>query len=211
VFPQTNSLPLVATAGATLYVVGFMVALIMWSFAIIWLVIAVVMIVQVRQFPFNMGWWGFIFPTGQYNPLQMSLALTVREQLYLRLQPRPSVWNWSLRFLRLPPLYASCQQPSHPPKVAPCWQLTDTRFCHSGCGGMCCYPLDCSCCWHYTPIHYRGDVFCTMSGHKFESQAGGSKWLAWVREHWTQRSLMNRLQTGKWTRWIQPHCPHTGD
>jgi tellurite resistance protein TehA-like permease len=43
---------------------GFFVALILWGFGIIWFVIALVMIWLSRPFPFNVGWWGFIFPTG---------------------------------------------------------------------------------------------------------------------------------------------------
>ena len=67
IFPLTNALPLVATAGETFYAVGFLVGIVMWGFAVIWLVIAVIMIVQTKRFPFNMGWWGFIFPMGVYS------------------------------------------------------------------------------------------------------------------------------------------------
>ena len=66
IFPLTHALPFVANAGETFYVVGFLVGLIMWGFAVIWFVIAVIMIAQTKRFPFNMGWWGFIFPIGVY-------------------------------------------------------------------------------------------------------------------------------------------------
>jgi tellurite resistance protein TehA-like permease len=46
-------------------VFGFAIALTMWGFAVIWFVIAALMILQARRSPFNMGWWGFIFPIGQ--------------------------------------------------------------------------------------------------------------------------------------------------
>lgn len=65
-FPETNSLPHVAHAGDMLYVIGFVVGLILWGFAIAWFVVAVIMIATSGGFPFNMGWWGFIFPVGQF-------------------------------------------------------------------------------------------------------------------------------------------------
>ena len=64
-FPITHSLSSVAGAGDVFYVVGFLVGLILWGFAIIWFIIAVIMLSISGGFPFNMGWWGFIFPVGQ--------------------------------------------------------------------------------------------------------------------------------------------------
>jgi tellurite resistance protein TehA-like permease len=46
------------------YVIGFLIGLILWGFAIVWFIVAVVMIATSGGFPFNMGWWGFIFPVG---------------------------------------------------------------------------------------------------------------------------------------------------
>jgi tellurite resistance protein TehA-like permease len=63
-FAKTNSLPHVAHAGDMLYVTGFCIGLILWGFAIVWFVVAVIMITTSGSFPFNMGWWGFIFPVG---------------------------------------------------------------------------------------------------------------------------------------------------
>ena len=54
----------VTGAGEIFYTVGFLVGLILWGFAIVWLVVAVAMIATSGGFPFNMGWWGFIFPVG---------------------------------------------------------------------------------------------------------------------------------------------------
>jgi tellurite resistance protein TehA-like permease len=45
------------------YVVGFLIGLILWGFAIVWFIVAVV-IATSGGFLFNMGWWGFIFPVG---------------------------------------------------------------------------------------------------------------------------------------------------
>jgi len=36
----------------------------MWGFSIVWFFVAVAMIATSGGFPFNMGWWGFIFPVG---------------------------------------------------------------------------------------------------------------------------------------------------
>ena len=62
---MTNSLPNVAHAGDVFYIIGFVVALILWGFAIVWFVVATLMIALAWGFPFNMGWWGFVFPVGQ--------------------------------------------------------------------------------------------------------------------------------------------------
>jgi tellurite resistance protein TehA-like permease len=63
VFPKTGTLhPL---AGDFLYIIGFAVALIFWGFGLVWFFFAVASISR-SKFPFNMGWWGFVFPTGVY-------------------------------------------------------------------------------------------------------------------------------------------------
>ncbi|KAJ6257416.1 hypothetical protein Dda_8306 [Drechslerella dactyloides] len=79
-FPITNTLPAVkdSMAGGILYVVGFITALVMWGFALVWLFFAVASISKTR-FPFNMemefanvfviriiGFWGFVFPGGVF-------------------------------------------------------------------------------------------------------------------------------------------------
>lgn len=68
-FPETHSLPHVANAGDVFYIVGVMLGIILWGFAIVWFFVAVVMIATSGSFPFNMGWWGFIFPVGQCSVL----------------------------------------------------------------------------------------------------------------------------------------------
>ena len=65
-FRETDSLPLsMVYAGDILYVVGFMIAMIMWGFGLVWLSFALATIVRTPKFPFNMGWWGFTFPLGR--------------------------------------------------------------------------------------------------------------------------------------------------
>lgn len=43
---------------------GACIALVMWGIGLIWLAYAVISIATTRNFPFNMGWWGFTFPLG---------------------------------------------------------------------------------------------------------------------------------------------------
>ena len=65
VFVATDALPHVARAGDVFYLLGVGVGIILWGFAIVWFIAAVMMIATAGGFPFNMGWWGFIFPVGQ--------------------------------------------------------------------------------------------------------------------------------------------------
>jgi tellurite resistance protein TehA-like permease len=63
-FPRTGTL-LGVSSGETLYNVGFLMAIIMWGYGIVWLFFAVASISH-SKFPFNMGWWGFTFPLGVF-------------------------------------------------------------------------------------------------------------------------------------------------
>ena len=74
-FPATHALPHVMNAGDVFYTVGVMMGLILWGFAIVWFVVAVMMISLSGRFPFNMGWWGFIFPIGEYYILSSTLDI----------------------------------------------------------------------------------------------------------------------------------------
>ncbi|MCJ1314790.1 Plasma membrane sulfite pump involved in sulfite metabolism [Xylographa vitiligo] len=66
-FPITGTLGGTKTnAGDTLYVFGWLVALIMWGFGLVWLFFALASISR-SKFPFNMGWWGFTFPLGVFS------------------------------------------------------------------------------------------------------------------------------------------------
>ena len=64
IFPQTKTLTW--NAGEVFYVVGFLVALVMWGFGLLWLFFALSSIRR-SKFPFNMGWWGFTFPLGVFT------------------------------------------------------------------------------------------------------------------------------------------------
>ena len=64
-FSDTHTLPHAANAGQVFYIVGFMIGLLLWGFALVWFFVAVIMIATSDSIPFNMGWWGFIFPVGR--------------------------------------------------------------------------------------------------------------------------------------------------
>ncbi|KAF3910600.1 hypothetical protein ABW21_db0203516 [Orbilia brochopaga] len=65
--PLSGTLPAVrdGLAGGILYVFGFVTGLVMWGFGLVWLFFAVASISR-SKFPFNMGFWGFVFPGGVY-------------------------------------------------------------------------------------------------------------------------------------------------
>ena len=96
-FPITHSLPHVQThPGDTFYIAGVLSGLILWGFAIVWFVVAVMMIAVSGRFPFDMGWWGFIFPIGECLTLESSLcewdpSLTVVLSHQASLLSRPSL------------------------------------------------------------------------------------------------------------------------
>ncbi|OJD30796.1 sulfite transporter ssu1 [Diplodia corticola] len=83
VFPVTGTLggggggSGAAAAGDVLYVVGWLAAVVMWGFGLVWLIWAVASVASVtknsarpraraRLPPFNIGWWGFTFPLGVF-------------------------------------------------------------------------------------------------------------------------------------------------
>lgn len=77
IFPQTGTLSETTTkSGDIIYVMGFLMALIMWGFGLVWLFFAFASISR-SKFPFNMGWWGFTFPLGVYttSTVQMGTEL----------------------------------------------------------------------------------------------------------------------------------------
>ncbi|THC89839.1 hypothetical protein EYZ11_010707 [Aspergillus tanneri] len=78
IFPQTDTLE--ASSGETVHTVGFMIALILWSFGLVWLFFALASIVRCKSFPFNIGWWGFTFPLGVFATCtcEMGTALPSR-------------------------------------------------------------------------------------------------------------------------------------
>ncbi|KAF2402110.1 C4-dicarboxylate transporter/malic acid transport protein [Trichodelitschia bisporula] len=64
VFPLVGAVD--PMAGQFAYLFGFFLSLIMWAFGLVWLFFALATVLQSGRFPFNMGWWGFVFPLGVY-------------------------------------------------------------------------------------------------------------------------------------------------
>jgi len=64
VFPQTETLK--QSSGPIFYTLGFLVALILWAFGLVWLFFASASIVRSKGFPLNIGSWGFTFPLGGF-------------------------------------------------------------------------------------------------------------------------------------------------
>ncbi len=60
--------------GGVLYVLGVFAALLMWGAALGWLSFALITILSIKSFPFNMGWWGFTFPLGVFTTCTGLLA-----------------------------------------------------------------------------------------------------------------------------------------
>ncbi|CAO2655282.1 Nn.00g103460.m01.CDS01 [Neocucurbitaria sp. VM-36] len=72
VFPETNTLH--PMAGEILYVLGWITAMVLWGFGLVWGFFAVASISR-SKFPFNMGWWGFTFPIGVFTMSTISIGL----------------------------------------------------------------------------------------------------------------------------------------
>ena len=75
VFPRVQFFHNLAVAGDIAYILGVLVALVMWGFGLCWLVFALATIYSTRPFPFNMGWWGFTFPLGVYAISTMTFGV----------------------------------------------------------------------------------------------------------------------------------------
>jgi len=179
-FAETDSLPHVARAGDMLYVIGFLVGLILWGFAIVWFVVAVVMIATSGGFPFNMGWWGFIFPVGQL-PLFLPknrgamlmnfasgvftlLTITIGEELESRffkvlscVSDMLSHPDLALQRLLTPVSYGAGAHRSMRPNVAGCR------------------------CWDSAAVDHRQDVFRTLFRYGFVPEKKTWPKRGWVR------------------------------
>jgi tellurite resistance protein TehA-like permease len=78
VFPLTNTLPDVVQqnkllAGEIFYTIGFMTAIILWGFGLMWLFFAVMSVTR-QKVPFSLGWWAFTFPLGVYATSTLTMG-----------------------------------------------------------------------------------------------------------------------------------------
>jgi tellurite resistance protein TehA-like permease len=64
----------------TLFGIGVFVGLIMWSYALLWITLAVATIVaRFPRIPFSMAWWGFTFPLGTNSEPHFLLPPSIAE------------------------------------------------------------------------------------------------------------------------------------
>ncbi|KAK2764453.1 Plasma membrane sulfite pump involved in sulfite metabolism [Arachnomyces sp. PD_36] len=69
------------TAGEVFYASSFMVGLIMWGFALIWIFFALMALCQ-GKFPFNLGWWAFTFPLGVFTTATYMFATEFESEFF---------------------------------------------------------------------------------------------------------------------------------
>ncbi|KAJ4362426.1 Plasma membrane sulfite pump involved in sulfite metabolism [Neocucurbitaria cava] len=79
VFPETKVLH--PMAGEILYVLGWITAMVLWGFGLVWGFFAVASISR-SKFPFNMGWWGFTFPIGVFTMSTISIASELKSPFF---------------------------------------------------------------------------------------------------------------------------------
>lgn len=60
--------------GQVFYAIGVFLAFMLWGAGVGWLAFALISIVTIHSFPFNMGWWGFTFPLGVFTTCTGLLA-----------------------------------------------------------------------------------------------------------------------------------------
>lgn len=91
VFPVTATLPAASAenrllAGEVLYTVGFVTALILWGFGVMWLFFAVVSVATTgRKVPFSQGWWAFTFPLGVLAMSTLTMGINLPSKAFLSL------------------------------------------------------------------------------------------------------------------------------
>ena len=97
-FSKTETLT--SNAGEILYVVGALVALVMWGFGLVWLFFALASIAR-SKFPFNIGWWGFTFPLGVYTLATNQLGKEIPSKFFSVLGTvRNHLWSGNVNFAK---------------------------------------------------------------------------------------------------------------
>jgi len=81
-FPRTGTLSAANFAGQIAYCMGFLIALIMWGFGLIWLGLALFTVHNAGRFPFNMGWWAFTFPLGVFSASTLQLGQEIPSRFF---------------------------------------------------------------------------------------------------------------------------------
>lgn len=86
VFPLTNTLPAISeqgrlVSGEVLYTVGFLIAVTLWGFGLMWLFFAVLSVTRQRV-PFSQGWWAFTFPLGVFAMSTLTMGLNLPSPMF---------------------------------------------------------------------------------------------------------------------------------
>ncbi|KAJ8124207.1 hypothetical protein O1611_g9418 [Lasiodiplodia mahajangana] len=86
VFPITNTLPAVnqesrILAGEILYTIGFMAAIMLWGFGLVWLFFAVLSVTR-QKVPFSQGWWAFTFPLGVFAMSTLTMGANLPSKTF---------------------------------------------------------------------------------------------------------------------------------
>ncbi|KAI0195245.1 C4-dicarboxylate transporter/malic acid transport protein-like protein [Xylaria flabelliformis] len=81
VFPTTSTIPAVGEhdkvlAGEVLYTMGFMAAIMLWGFGLLWLFFAVLSVTR-QKVPFSQGWWAFTFPLGVFAMSTLTMGINL--------------------------------------------------------------------------------------------------------------------------------------
>ena len=110
-------------AVSAIYVLGFMTALILWAFGLVWLFFASASILRCKKFPFNIGWWGFTFPLGAYALATCQLG-----------------WEMPSRFFKVLGTVRCNQQTQQTQPNWIAWLILDTRYfrCVLSSSGLLC-------------------------------------------------------------------------
>jgi Voltage-dependent anion channel len=176
IFPATQTLPHVAHAGDAFYIVGFLVGLILWGFAIVWFIIAVIMITISGGFPFNMGWWGFIFPVGEFSLLPLylppSATLGSLNVILSRCFHPPDDDYWRRTGISI--LQGSLMRESNLFRLE-MGDLLTLAFSTLGFDRGMCHHVARDCCSDCATIYQGQDVLCTMPRYEFVSESSGRR------------------------------------
>ncbi|KAJ3579524.1 hypothetical protein NPX13_g1043 [Xylaria arbuscula] len=86
VFPLTNTLPAVSEqsrllSGEVLYTTGFLTAITLWGFGLMWLFFAVLSVTRQRV-PFSQGWWAFTFPLGVFAMSTLTMGINLPSPMF---------------------------------------------------------------------------------------------------------------------------------
>ncbi|KAI1342826.1 sulfite efflux pump SSU1 [Xylariaceae sp. FL0016] len=81
VFPITETLPAISDesrllVGEILYTMGFIAAVILWGFGLMWLFFAGLSVTKQRV-PFSLGWWAFTFPLGVFAASTLTMGINL--------------------------------------------------------------------------------------------------------------------------------------